>query len=720
MWRQFSDPAYLTDLIRIVWGRAKGYKLLIAGSASGELVGALRDRGIDAWGVENNRYIHGKTPKALQKYNVLGSITDLPFKADEFDFVYETSLCHVGEKQVVRAVRELNRVMKTGLVFGSVTSDMAPALIDRYDLLRGVKKLGTWWEWSELFFGNGFDLSMHRRDCTDALWAATLAADKGPGGGTPTRTSCAIPSSTRSRTTRTKTSADGLEHARAICGLRAACPSPQLLCRIHPDRIASPPLRFCLRFRLRSCRPCSIGWFHGVQTSYLRASKPPASDDPELAAKERAEEEAGRWSAAAAKRPCPTDDDEEDEDDELELDDDDDDEDLVVFTAKEAAGALSTVYAFIKPFLINYKKLLVFVSFGVLVETLFNVIMPLSLKFLIDDALGEEDFQALYKILGVLAVAGIVTSIIAVWYERWDARLAAGVIADVRARLFEHVQNLPAAYFARTKRGEILSRFSIDLAAFEGSVKTFANSAALPFLELIAGIILMLFLNWQLAAVALLVFPITLIGPRILTPKAVQANYEQKLNESSLLGMVQENVAAQAVVKAFSLQRRTLGWFTMRNQDVRIKTASAVFLSTMVERTVTISVLLLHLVVLAIGAYLATKGQITIGTFVTFESAFWEVSYNIAHLMHFIPVSIQAAAAVRHIQELLDEPTRGADRPGAPDLPRVTNDITFDRVTFGYEGTRRRYSTISASSSMSARASRSSVPAVPARARCSI
>ena len=42
----------------------------------------------------------------------------------------------------------------------------------------------------------------------------------------------------------------------------------------------------------------------------------------------------------------------------------------------------------------------------------------------------------------------------------------------------------------------------------------------------------MLFLNWQLAAIALLVFPITLIGPRILTPKAVQANYEQKLNEA--------------------------------------------------------------------------------------------------------------------------------------------------------------------------------------------
>jgi len=59
--------------------------------------------------------------------------------------------------------------------------------------------------------------------------------------------------------------------------------------------------------------------------------------------------------------------------DELELDDDDD-EDLAVFTAKEAAGAMATVYGFIKPYLGNYRKLLIFVGFGVLVETLFNVI----------------------------------------------------------------------------------------------------------------------------------------------------------------------------------------------------------------------------------------------------------------------------------------------------------------------------------------------------------
>ena len=315
---------------------------------------------------------------------------------------------------------------------------------------------------------------------------------------------------------------------------------------------------------------------------------PASEDDPvaEESEKKRLVEAEAPGRLAGIKPSSPPDEDEED-DESLGFEDEEDDEELAVYTAKEAAGALATILGFVKPHLKNYKKILTFVSLGILVETLFNVIMPLSLKFLIDDALGEEDFEALIRILSVLAAAGIFTSIVAVWYERWDAQLAASLLTDVRKRIFEHVQNLPAAFFQRTKRGEILSRFSVDMSAFEGSIKGFAASAALPFFELIAGIILMLFLNWQLAAISLLVFPITLIGPRILTPKAVQANYEQKLNESAMLGMVQENIATQAVTKAFMLQRKMLGWFTLRNDETRRKIASAAFLSTMVERTVT-------------------------------------------------------------------------------------------------------------------------------------
>ncbi|ABE40419.1 Methyltransferase type 11 [Rhodopseudomonas palustris BisB5] len=181
VWNRFTNPDYLLEMIQTVWDKPQGKKLLVAGSASGELVGALRERGIDAYGVENNRGILAKTPEALKPFNTFGSIADLPFADDEFDFVFETCLCHVPENRVVKAIRELNRVTRTGLVFGSVTSDMDPGVIDRYDLLRGVKKLGTWWEWSELFFNNGFDLALHRNDCSDRLWEATLKAGKGPG-----------------------------------------------------------------------------------------------------------------------------------------------------------------------------------------------------------------------------------------------------------------------------------------------------------------------------------------------------------------------------------------------------------------------------------------------------------------------------------------------------------------------------------------------------------
>jgi ATP-binding cassette subfamily B protein len=409
----------------------------------------------------------------------------------------------------------------------------------------------------------------------------------------------------------------------------------------------------------------------------MSAAKSPDSDDDKA-------KPVLPGAAVGAPRAEPV----EPEDDEGEPDDedDDDDEELAIFTATEAAGAFATVYRFTWPFLRNYRKGVTIVGIGLLVETAFNVIMPLSLKFLIDEAFDEEDYHALYTILSVLAVAGIITSLVSIWYERWDARVSAAVISDARNRLFEHVQNLPAGFFARTRRGEILARFSVDMAGYEESVKSLANTGLLPFFELIAGVGLMFYLNWQLATVALLVFPITLIGPRILTPKAVKASYEQKVNESSILGVVQENIAAQMVVKAFQLQRRALGWFRFRNEAARDTIARATFLSTMVERTVTIAVLLLHLVVLAIGAYLATTGQISVGTFVTFESAFWEISYNVAHLMHYIPVVIAASGAVKHMNELLDQPARAGDRDGLPNLPRITNNITFERVGFRYEG----------------------------------
>ena len=169
---------------------------------------------------------------------------------------------------------------------------------------------------------------------------------------------------------------------------------------------------------------------------------------------------------------------------------------------------------------------------------------------------------------------------------------------------FEHVQNLPARISPGPARRN-LSRFSIDLAA-RGSVKTSPKRGAAVHgndrRHHPDAVFEMAACGGGLAGI-----PDTLIGPRILTPKAGRRiPSRSSMNRRCSHGA--GNVAAQAVVKAFSLQRaRSAGSPAQpgsAHQD-RVRRLPL----TMVERTVTISVLLLHLVVLAIGA-ICHQGQI--------------------------------------------------------------------------------------------------------------
>src|SRR5690349_3744699 len=101
------------------------------------------------------------------------------------------------------------------------------------------------------------------------------------------------------------------------------------------------------------------------------APKPPSSDDPTLGRQElgrTGESEPGKPGAVDPHAAPPSADETENDgqDEEIELDDDEEDEDLVVFTAREAAGAFATIYGFVKPYFGNYKKLIAFVSFGVI------------------------------------------------------------------------------------------------------------------------------------------------------------------------------------------------------------------------------------------------------------------------------------------------------------------------------------------------------------------
>ncbi|MGE3538043.1 MAG: FAD-dependent oxidoreductase [Candidatus Tectimicrobiota bacterium] len=180
-YQHFHNATYLMDLIRLVWGSKSGYRLLDAGSASGLVLDDFAAFGVQAWGIENNRYIYSQTPDRLRKRNMFGNVQQLPFPDNYFDFVYETCLCYLPESRVERAIRELCRVTRRGLILGSITSDLDIEVIKKYDLLRGVRTLSTWWEWSEALMEYDFDLALTDTEVLGQVWQRTLQAGKGPG-----------------------------------------------------------------------------------------------------------------------------------------------------------------------------------------------------------------------------------------------------------------------------------------------------------------------------------------------------------------------------------------------------------------------------------------------------------------------------------------------------------------------------------------------------------
>lgn len=352
----------------------------------------------------------------------------------------------------------------------------------------------------------------------------------------------------------------------------------------------------------------------------------------------------------------------------------------------ESASALGTVLRFLRPYYGQHRRTLILLALCVLAETSYNVAFPLSLKYLVDDALLQQDRHALVWILAVLGILAVVISAVTTVMEYLNAQLAAAVVRDIRHKLFGHLQSLPLQFYSATSSGEVLSRFSTDLAEVEQAVRYWVGGALTPALELLAATLLLFYLSWQLALAAMLIWPLTTIGPRLFSPRAVEAAYRKKELEAAALAIVQENVSAQPVVKAFGLREIAQAWFRHCSIPLARASVRVNFLTAMTERSVSMVVLLLHLLILGFGAWLAFGKRISIGTLVTFESVFWELSYNIGYISQFLPDVMEAAGAIQHMNVLLEQRPLIEDRPGATALPRPQREIAFEDVTFSYTG----------------------------------
>ena len=169
------------DILAATWGLERGAKLLHVGSGAGHMVAALRALGFDATGVECSRAASLATPAELRKYNLYRDIASLPFEDGEFDAVIETALCRAAPNDVDNVIAEIRRVTRRGVLLGSVTTDLAIDLIERFNLLEDVRLLCSRWDWSERFHAAGFVHALVDPERLGEAWEKAEASGAGPG-----------------------------------------------------------------------------------------------------------------------------------------------------------------------------------------------------------------------------------------------------------------------------------------------------------------------------------------------------------------------------------------------------------------------------------------------------------------------------------------------------------------------------------------------------------
>jgi hypothetical protein len=177
--RSVFDGSLLADLLSISYGVRRGAKILSIGLDSAAMVADLRAAGFEAWGVDLAPHDPGS--QRLHDHCLVGDMTDLPFRDGYFDVVIERGLCYLPRDFAASAIMELRRVVRRGVVLGSVTTDLAIDLLERYDLVAGVETLASRWDWSDMLFAQGFDHGLNDPARLARAWKRAEEAGAGVG-----------------------------------------------------------------------------------------------------------------------------------------------------------------------------------------------------------------------------------------------------------------------------------------------------------------------------------------------------------------------------------------------------------------------------------------------------------------------------------------------------------------------------------------------------------
>lgn len=336
-------------------------------------------------------------------------------------------------------------------------------------------------------------------------------------------------------------------------------------------------------------------------------------------------------------------------------------------------------------YVLRYWRLLLGSLSIVAIVTALATVIPQLTRRIIDNGIGNGRLDVLARygllILAVAAVRGVLQ-----YFQRFSMeRMSQRVIFDLRNKLYAHLQQLSFGYFDSAKTGQLMSRLTAD-------VETLNRFLGFGIIQLTTNILLftislanMLSMDWRLTIVSLLFLPFlaqaVMIFARRVRP--MFTDIQQRLAE--MTATLQENVTGTRVVKAFAREEEEIEKFGRDNWRYLETNIRAVRMQALVQPYMGFLSNLATAGVLFYGGRSVILGQISLGTYVAFNSYLVQLIQPVRMLGMLTNLWTRATASGQRIFEILDTQPDVCDKPHAPALPPLTGRVEFSHVDFAYD-----------------------------------
>ncbi len=352
---------------------------------------------------------------------------------------------------------------------------------------------------------------------------------------------------------------------------------------------------------------------------------------------------------------------------------------------------LKVSWTLTKPYRLKQAEILIYVLFSIA----FTQALPFAQRYLFDNAFPHVlpngtfvggDKGTLFSLLGIGLLVFFALAGASLRQQYLNAQVSEGVMRSLRTRMFSRLQSLSADYYSRTSTGDILSRMSNDLFAVDFALTGALLQGFILVMTFIISLASLLYLNWKLTLMALVVLPLFFLTTKFLGPPAAKASRERQDQFGAVTGVLQENVAAQPVIRAYGLQNTFIREYMASVQRLYQTAIRVVFLGSLFGLSATLLTTLIQVLVLGIGGYFVIQGQLTLGSLVAFLGLISGLIAPAQSMSGVAQALQQATGAMDRVNEVLNTEPKIADKPGAVPAEPLKEGITFENVTFSYTG----------------------------------